>query len=131
MAACVAEEVAADAARRHGLPGSRAHALAEGLNAAVADACREGAKAAVREVLMELISNDAERKALGQRAAETLRSQSGTSQKTVAALERLLAPANAAAASPTAGSWWESDASLTGTVVAPALSKPAAGGSAA
>jgi hypothetical protein len=32
-------------------------ALAEGLNAAVADACREGARAAVREVLMELISN--------------------------------------------------------------------------
>jgi len=49
-------------------------------------------------VLMELISNDAERKALGQRAAETLRSQSGASQKTVSALERLLAPVNAAAA---------------------------------
>src|SRR5881392_675656 len=31
--------------------------LAEGLNAAVTDACREGARAAVREVLMELISN--------------------------------------------------------------------------
>ncbi len=49
-------------------------------------------------VLMELISNDTERKALGQRAAETLRSQAGASEKTVAALEKLLAPANAAAA---------------------------------
>ncbi len=32
-------------------------ALGAGLNEAVADACREGARAAVREVLMELISN--------------------------------------------------------------------------
>jgi hypothetical protein len=32
-------------------------ALAEGLNTAVADACREGARAAVREVLMELLSS--------------------------------------------------------------------------
>src|SRR5262245_53683157 len=31
--------------------------LADGLNQAVVDACREGARAAVREVLMELISN--------------------------------------------------------------------------
>ncbi len=49
-------------------------------------------------VLMELISNDAERKALGQRAAETLRSQAGATEKTVAALEKLFAPANPAMA---------------------------------
>jgi hypothetical protein len=46
---------------------------------------------------MELISNEAERKALGRRAAETLRSQAGATEKTLAALERLLAPAEAAA----------------------------------
>jgi 3-deoxy-D-manno-octulosonic-acid transferase len=40
--------------------------------------------------LMELISNPAERKALGQRAADTLREQSGATDRTVAALERLL-----------------------------------------
>jgi 3-deoxy-D-manno-octulosonic-acid transferase len=39
---------------------------------------------------MELISNQAERKALGQRAAETLREQKGATGRTVAALERLL-----------------------------------------
>jgi 3-deoxy-D-manno-octulosonic-acid transferase len=49
-------------------------------------------------VLMELISNDAGRKALGQRAAETLRSQSGSTEKTLAALEKLLAPADTAIA---------------------------------
>jgi 3-deoxy-D-manno-octulosonic-acid transferase len=43
-------------------------------------------------VLMELISGDAERKAMGQRAAETLRAQAGATAKTVAALEKLLAP---------------------------------------
>jgi 3-deoxy-D-manno-octulosonic-acid transferase len=62
------------------------------------DAVRVVGPAELPLVLMDLISNDAERKALGQRAAETLRSQSGASQKTVSALERLLAPANAAAA---------------------------------
>jgi 3-deoxy-D-manno-octulosonic-acid transferase len=44
-------------------------------------------------VLMELISNEAERKALGQRASETLRAQAGATAKTFAALEKLLAPA--------------------------------------
>jgi 3-deoxy-D-manno-octulosonic-acid transferase len=48
-------------------------------------------------VLMELISNDAERKALGRRAAETLRSQAGATEKTLAALERLLIPVETAA----------------------------------
>jgi 3-deoxy-D-manno-octulosonic-acid transferase len=44
-------------------------------------------------VLMELISNEAERKALGQRAADVLRSQAGATEKTMSALEKLLAPA--------------------------------------
>ena len=43
-------------------------------------------------VLMELISNEAERKALGQRAAETLRSQAGATEKTMQALEKLMTP---------------------------------------
>jgi 3-deoxy-D-manno-octulosonic-acid transferase len=42
-------------------------------------------------VLMELISNPAERVALGRRAAETLRAQMGATQRTVQALEKLLA----------------------------------------
>jgi 3-deoxy-D-manno-octulosonic-acid transferase len=51
-------------------------------------------------VFTELLSNDAERAALGRRAAETLRSQMGATQKTVEALQRLLitAPGNAAPA---------------------------------
>ncbi|HWX91002.1 MAG TPA: 3-deoxy-D-manno-octulosonic acid transferase [Terriglobales bacterium] len=48
-------------------------------------------------VLMELISNGPERVALGQRAAETLRSQAGATEKTCAALEKLLAPVRTAA----------------------------------
>lgn len=62
------------------------------------DAVRIVGPAELPLVLMELISNDAERKALGQRAAETLHSQAGASEKTVAALERLLGPANVAMA---------------------------------
>ena len=42
-------------------------------------------------VLMELLANDAERKRLGQRAAETLRSQSGATARTAGELEELLA----------------------------------------
>ena len=42
-------------------------------------------------VLMELLSNDSERVALGRRGAETLRSQMGATEKTVKALEKLLA----------------------------------------
>lgn len=41
-------------------------------------------------VLMALLSNDAERAALGRCAAETLRAQKGATQKTVVALEKLL-----------------------------------------
>ncbi|MFY9976695.1 MAG: 3-deoxy-D-manno-octulosonic acid transferase [Candidatus Sulfotelmatobacter sp.] len=44
-------------------------------------------------VLMELLNNDAERKALGRRAAETMRSQLGATARTVAELRKLLAPA--------------------------------------
>lgn len=44
-------------------------------------------------VFMELVSNPAERTALGHRAAETLRSQTGATQRTVDALETLLRPA--------------------------------------
>jgi 3-deoxy-D-manno-octulosonic-acid transferase len=62
------------------------------------DALRVVGPAELPLVLMELISNEAERRALGQRASETLRSQSGASEKTVAALENLLAPTPAAIA---------------------------------
>ena len=41
-------------------------------------------------VLMDLLSNEADRVALGRRAAETLRSQMGATERTVKALERLL-----------------------------------------
>jgi 3-deoxy-D-manno-octulosonic-acid transferase len=61
------------------------------------DAVRIVGPAELPLVLMELISNDAERKALGRRAAETLRSQAGATEKTLAALERLLTTAEAAA----------------------------------
>jgi 3-deoxy-D-manno-octulosonic-acid transferase len=44
-------------------------------------------------VLMELISNPAERADLGRRAAETLQEQMGATQRTVRALEKLLPPA--------------------------------------
>ena len=61
------------------------------------DAVRIVGPAELPLVLMELISNDAERKALGRRAAETLRSQAGATEKTLAALENLLSLAEAAA----------------------------------
>ncbi len=47
---------------------------------------RGGARRSLPLVLMELISNDTERRALGQRAAETLRAQAGATAKTFAAL---------------------------------------------
>jgi 3-deoxy-D-manno-octulosonic-acid transferase len=43
-------------------------------------------------VLMELLSNESARTALGRRAAETLQSQTGATQRTAAALARLLEP---------------------------------------
>jgi len=45
-------------------------------------------------VLMELISNPAERAALGRRAAETLESQTGASKRTADALQELLQPSS-------------------------------------
>jgi hypothetical protein len=39
---------------------------------------------------MDLLSNEADRVALGRRAAETLRSQMGATERTVKALERLM-----------------------------------------
>ena len=61
------------------------------------DAVRIVGPAELPLVLLELISNEPERKALGQRAAEALRSQAGATEKTLLALERLLAPEYAAA----------------------------------
>src|SRR2546425_349893 len=56
------------------------------------DAVRVAGPAEFPLLLMDLLSNDAERQALGQRAAETLRSQMGATQRTLAALEGLLQP---------------------------------------
>ncbi len=41
--------------------------------------------------LMELLANDSERAALGRRAAETMKSQTGATLRTIEALEKLLA----------------------------------------
>lgn len=60
------------------------------------DAVRIVGPAELPLVLMELISNDVERRALGQRAAEVLRSQAGATEKTMLALEKLLAQAMSA-----------------------------------
>jgi 3-deoxy-D-manno-octulosonic-acid transferase len=57
------------------------------------DAVRVVGPAELPLMLMELISNPAERIALGQRAGETLRAQMGATQRTLQALEKLLAPA--------------------------------------
>ena len=55
------------------------------------DALRVVGPAELPLVLMELIANPAERAELGQRAAETLRAQMGATQRTMQALENLLA----------------------------------------
>jgi 3-deoxy-D-manno-octulosonic-acid transferase len=54
------------------------------------DAVRVVGPAEFPLVLMDLLSNQAERAALGRHAAETLRSQMGATERTVKALERLL-----------------------------------------
>jgi 3-deoxy-D-manno-octulosonic-acid transferase len=54
------------------------------------DAVRVVGPAEFPLVLMDLLSNDSERIALGRRAAETLQSQMGATARTVEALERLL-----------------------------------------
>jgi 3-deoxy-D-manno-octulosonic-acid transferase len=61
------------------------------------DAVRVVGPAEFPLVLMELLSNDQERIALGRRAAETLQSQTGATQRTLAALEKLLEPATVSA----------------------------------
>jgi 3-deoxy-D-manno-octulosonic-acid transferase len=57
------------------------------------DAVRVVGPAELPLAFMDLISNQAERVALGRRAAETLRAQMGATQRTMQALEKLLAPA--------------------------------------
>jgi 3-deoxy-D-manno-octulosonic-acid transferase len=65
------------------------------------DAVRIVGPAELPLVLMELLSDDAERAAMGHRAAETLRSQMGATKKTVEALCKLLAnPGSATAPTP-------------------------------
>jgi 3-deoxy-D-manno-octulosonic-acid transferase len=54
------------------------------------DAVRVATAAELPLTLMELLANDAERAALGRRAAETMRSQTGATQRTIAALTSLL-----------------------------------------
>jgi 3-deoxy-D-manno-octulosonic-acid transferase len=63
------------------------------------NAVRQVGPAELPLVFMELIADEAARKTLGQNAIETLRSQAGATEKTLAALERLL-PQSAAAALP-------------------------------
>ena len=55
------------------------------------DAVRVVGPAELPLTLMQLIANDAERRALGQRAAETLRLQRGATERTLAQLKNLLA----------------------------------------
>jgi 3-deoxy-D-manno-octulosonic-acid transferase len=57
------------------------------------DAIRAVDPASLPLAFMELISNPAERVALGRRAAETLQAQMGATQRTMQALEQLLASA--------------------------------------
>jgi 3-deoxy-D-manno-octulosonic-acid transferase len=54
------------------------------------DAVRVVGPAELPLVFMDLISNDAERRAIGQRAAETLRTQTGATEKTFTALDHLM-----------------------------------------
>jgi len=56
-----------------------------------ADAVRIVGPAELPLVLMELLANDEERRALGRRGAETMRSQIGATARTVDALQELLA----------------------------------------
>jgi 3-deoxy-D-manno-octulosonic-acid transferase len=55
------------------------------------DAVRIVTPAELPLVLLELLANEAERRALGQRAAETMRSQRGATLRTAAELQELLA----------------------------------------
>jgi 3-deoxy-D-manno-octulosonic-acid transferase len=55
------------------------------------DAVRVAGPAELSQVLMELLNNDAERKALGARAEETMRSQAGATTRAAEELRELLA----------------------------------------
>jgi 3-deoxy-D-manno-octulosonic-acid transferase len=65
------------------------------------DALRVVSPAELPLVFMELISNEVARQALGQRAAETLRSQRGATQRTADALQKLLEPVSTTIAAGT------------------------------
>ena len=54
---------------------------------------------------MDLLANDAERSTLGRRAAETMRSQTGATQRTLVALELLLVEKKPPAPVQAARSW--------------------------
>ena len=58
------------------------------------DAVRVVGSAELRGVFMDLLSNERERVALGRRGAEALRSQWGATERTLAALEKLLESAS-------------------------------------
>lgn len=60
------------------------------------DAVRIVGLAELPLILMQLLANDAERQALGRRARETLQSQQGATERTLLALQGLLATAQAA-----------------------------------
>ncbi len=68
------------------------------------DAIRVVGPAELPLVFLELFSNKAVRAALGRRAAETLLSQTGATQRTIEALEKLLKPYSATVSSAMAGS---------------------------
>ena len=72
------------------------------------DAIRVGGPAELPLVFLELFSNESERSALARRAAETLRSQTGATQKTIEALEKLLKPFSSTVSSSMASSAGES-----------------------
>jgi len=64
------------------------------------DAVRVVTPAELPLLFLDLISNDSARKALGQRAAQTLRSQNGAAQRTADALQGLLDPVSVSAVTP-------------------------------
>jgi 3-deoxy-D-manno-octulosonic-acid transferase len=68
------------------------------------DAIRVVGPAELPLVFLELFSNGAERAALGRRAAETLHSQTGATQKTIEILENLLKPLSSTVSTAMAGS---------------------------
>ena len=61
------------------------------------DAVRIVGPAELPLALMQLLANDAERAALGQRAAETMRSQTGATLRTLEALKTLIPGSRSAA----------------------------------